>query len=298
MLLEIVVRRSPETNRKSVVYRLQCDACGVVIEGSKGRYERGKTHCCNNKCVSKLRSEHPELFPDNGAARNTPEACAKAMATRKRRIEAGEIKHSWTGRKHSEETKRHLSEVSKGGIRSGKNNGMFGRTHSKEARERISNARSQLIIDGKFRAYGTCNKKGFHLSTKTGENCFFRSSWEEDLMKWLDTNPNVLTWEYEKIRLPYVYDDHKRWYVPDFLVTYTDSSRHMIEVKPKEFVEAQRVRLKREAGEKWCLENGATFITLTRQLMCEWGIYLWNETNSESTSKVVGGCRLCIKPSQ
>lgn len=273
MLLEIVERRSPETNRKSIVYRLQCDACGALIEGSKGRYERGKYHCCNNNCVSVHRRAHPELYPDNSRFRNTPEACAKAEATRQRKIAEGTYVRSWKGRKHSEETKRHLSEVSSNGIRAGVKNGMYGRRQSKEARARMSDAKTKLILEGKFKAYGTANKKGHYTSTKTNRTHFFRSSWEEAVMQHLDLNDVVLSWDYECIRIPYYYNDNKRWYVPDFVIMFLDDSHEMWEVKPKEFLQAERVKCTTAAGESFCHENGfRQYKLVTRQVLRELGI--------------------------
>ena len=273
MLLEIFERRSSETNRKSVVHVFKCDTCEKTFEGSACR-NKGIKHFCNVKCMGQHKREHPNAWPDNGKARNTPEACEKAMKTRKRRIDAGEIVHSWLGRHHSEETKKHLSEIASDGSRLGSGNGMFGRKHSEKTRSKMSDAKTQLILDGKFRAYGTHNKKGWYKSTKSGQECFFRSGWEEAFMKYLDVNDDILIWEYEKLRISYFYsvENVKRWYVPDFFVIRKDGTRQLIEVKHKEFAETERVKLKQEAGESWCRENNATFVTATKQVLADWGV--------------------------
>ncbi len=266
MLIEIVERRSPITNRKSVVYVLECEACGKRNEGSEVRYERSKMHFCDNKCRGKYKHDHPETWKVAIEALNSAKSHAKAKATIQEKASKGEWRH-WLGKKHSEETKRHLSAVSKGGKRSGKNNGMFGRGHSEETRAKMSDAKTKLILDGKFHAYGTCNKKGYYTSIKTGRTHFFRSSWEEILMQHFDADETVLDWEYESFRIPYDYNNNKRWYVPDFLVTYSYSVKYLIEVKPREFIEGECVKLKTQAGEKWCSENGATFLIVTRSVM-------------------------------
>jgi len=69
-----------------------------------------------------------------------------------------------------------------------------------------------------------------------------------------------------------MYENNKRWYVPDFLVTKVDGSRQMIEVKPRELVNGVMTKLKAEAARLWCIENNAEFITLTKQVLKELGI--------------------------
>lgn len=273
MLIEIFERRSPETNRKSIVYRLRCDACDAIIEGCKCRFERSTLHFCNTKCSGKYKHEHPESMIAAIAAFNSPESHAKSRATIKAKAAKGEWRH-WLGKHHSEETKKHLSEIASDGRRKGAGNAMFGRHHKESSKEKMSDAKTRLIIEGKFQAYGTNNKKGWHASTKTGETCFFRSGWEEALMKHFDADVTVQSWAYEKLRISYVYHENKRWYVPDFLVTRTDGSRQLVEVKPKEFTVGERVKLKTEAGEQWCRENNAQMVIVTRDVFRSYGIHV------------------------
>lgn len=95
-------------------------------------------------------------------------------------------------------------------------------------------------------------------------------------MVWLDQNPDVIAWDYECVRIPYYYDDHKRWYVPDFIVTYSESENPvMYEIKPFELLSAEKVKLKREAAVKWCAENNFKGVeSLTRSDLIEMGVDL------------------------
>lgn len=66
----------------------------------------------------------------------------------------------------------------------------------------------------------------------------FRSSWEFTLMKFFDTNPNIINWASESIKIPYKNPFTGKYtvYVPDFVVTYVDAKGNqkaeIIEVKP------------------------------------------------------------------
>lgn len=271
MFIEVIERRSPITNRKSIVYIFKCDTCGATLEASAHRFKRNtKRHFCNTKCAGLHRSRHPEEWPDTSAARNSPKATAKATATKRRKWASGEMVHPWVGRHHSEETKKHLSEVSKGGIRSGENNGMYGRNHTEEAKAKMSEKKSQLIVDGKFKPYGIRNKKGWYESIKSGKSYYFKSGWEERVMKYLDNNENVVEWQYECIRISYYYDNHKRWYVPDFLIKFsTSETKELWEVKPSQFLNTERVKNTIKAGMDYCEKENMIFKVITEVGMKE-----------------------------
>lgn len=275
MLIEIIERRSPVTNRKSVVYILECEACGKRNEGCKVRYERSKMHFCDNKCRGKYKHDHPETWKKAIEALNAKESHAKAKATIQGKAARGEWRH-WLGKHHTEETRKHLSEVSKGDKRAGENNGMFGRKHSEETRAKMSEKKTQAIVEGRFKPYGTQNKKGTYVSTKTGRSYFFKSSWEEAVMKWLDANEVVTTWDYESVRIPYRYgtENRQRWYVPDFIVTFWGGESEMWEVKPKEFHLTERVMRTASAGKKYCAENDiVAYVLIDKDALVRRGIY-------------------------
>ena len=137
----------------------------------------------------------------------------------------------------------------------------------------MSDSKSRLIIEGKFRPGRTGHKKGWYEATKPCRKLFFRSSWEEAVMKYLDVSPDVKSWDYECVRIPYMYDDHKRWYVPDFIVLFQDGRHEMWEVKPKEFLQTERVRNTCLAGEAYCREHGInSYRVITRDVLQALGI--------------------------
>lgn len=67
----------------------------------------------------------------------------------------------------------------------------------------------------------------------------WRSSWERQFMQWCDTNPGVLKWASEAIRVPYRHPltGKQTTYVPDFFIQYLDKNNkvhsEIIEIKPE-----------------------------------------------------------------
>lgn len=67
---------------------------------------------------------------------------------------------------------------------------------------------------------------------------FFRSSWELRFMTFCDSNPSVLKWASEEVKIPYVKptDGKVHHYFPDFIIVYQDNNgqiqREIIEIKP------------------------------------------------------------------
>ena len=105
----------------------------------------------------------------------------------------------------------------------------------------------------------------------------FRSSWEFTVMNAFDTNPNVVNWASEAVRIPYIHPltGKRTEYVPDFLVVYIDKNNkqhvEMIEVKPlkQSTMESARTneqkavvlinQAKWQAAAAYCKANRITF---------------------------------------
>jgi hypothetical protein len=66
----------------------------------------------------------------------------------------------------------------------------------------------------------------------------FRSSWEQTFMQFCDTNPNVMAWASEPVRITYQnpITGKVTSYVPDFVIVYRDSkgkkNAELVEIKP------------------------------------------------------------------
>jgi hypothetical protein len=106
---------------------------------------------------------------------------------------------------------------------------------------------------------------GTHVSPKGGE-CKYRSGWELQYMQYLDANPDIASYEYEKVVVGYISNVSSgriRKYWPDFLIVYTDGRRVLVEIKPKKRLANRIVQKKHAAAEQWCQEHEATLEIVT-----------------------------------
>lgn len=126
---------------------------------------------------------------------------------------------------------------------------------------------------------------GFHHSPKGG-TFKYRSQWECDVATFFDHDPLVKTYDYEKLIIPYISNiktGKVRRYYPDFLVTYTDGSRKLIEVKRQDKISDPKVMKKSNAARVWCSNNNVEFEIWSNTAIK--AIKLLNEQNKGSQTK-------------
>jgi len=104
-------------------------------------------------------------------------------------------------------------------------------------------------------------KTGIHHSPKCSIPIRYRSGWELIVAKTLDSNPDVISYEYESIQIPYVTAGKHHDYYPDFIITYKSGKRVIVEVKRQDKVANRVVVAKAAAARRWITEqnNGWTY---------------------------------------
>lgn len=233
-----------------------CSQCGFSITRMTS-FMKGKQHVfCGRECYTEWKKVNTPS--EQVEAMMSDEARAKSKASLIALRSAPDYIHSWQDRKHTDETRVKL-KASSVGKHDGALNGMYKRGHTETSRAKMSEAHSRNIVEGKAYIYGgSKHKSGWHTSSKgnDGQPMFYHSSWEEALMFHLDMDDNVMCYNFERLRIAYQYQGKKRHYVPDFLVTYSDGRRVLCEIKPKQFLDNEKTKLKAEAARAYCETNG------------------------------------------
>lgn len=242
-----------------------CERCGVDFS-------------CNvkSKCYVKLYAKHK--FCRSCIKKNRWESLSEEEKNKiKATLDKNGKSRPFQGKKHTEESKQKLSKSNTGKVRSeeykkhishymtinnprkgGKNNyevwiEKYGKEEADKRKvifvekQRILNSGSNNKMYGKPSPNGSGNGwKGWY------KDIFFRSLLELAYLHYLFEN-NIEFKNGELIRIPYVsYDASDHTYSPDYII-----DKVLVEIKPQRLIDnGQLVRIKKEAAEKWCLENG------------------------------------------
>lgn len=99
-------------------------------------------------------------------------------------------------------------------------------------------------------------KTGVHHSPKCSTPIHYRSGWEKTVAEFLDGNPEVVSYEYESLMVPYVMAGRGHTYYPDFLVRYKSGRTVVVEVKRQDKLVTKKVMLKNAAVRSWIIKEG------------------------------------------
>lgn len=87
----------------------------------------------------------------------------------------------------------------------------------------------------------------------------FESLIERDVIYLLEYDQNVLNYEEQPVEIQYQDGPVTRRYIPDFLVTFANEKKCLVECKPKKFVNHPKNLTKYIAAEEWCKSHGMQF---------------------------------------
>jgi hypothetical protein len=253
---------------------IECFYCKKLVLQWKNQIAKFVHHFCSKPCRGAAIREG--LIPNN--ARMDDEVKGKLSASMTERLK-DKTKHPMFGKHHTKEAKEKISKHHKDtACFSGERNPMYGKNHSLETRQKMSEIVSSEMVAGKRQAYGkNFHKNGHVFSEKLGNEVFYRSSWEKAVVEWLDKELTVRTFTYEPFVICYKLNEgnreHARRYIPDFLIEYTDGRKELWEIKPAAYSESEKVKQKQLAAEEYCRANGIdAYKLLTKQTLEEMNI--------------------------
>ena len=130
---------------------------------------------------------------------------------------------------------------------------------------------------------GRYRVKNLQKYVGNSSNVRYRSLWERQVFRWLDSNKNVALWNSEEVVVPYrcKSDNKIHRYFVDLYVKFNDGKSYLIEIKPKKqtippkkptrkskkYLNEVMVYIKNqskwEAANAVCQRNGWKFIILT-----------------------------------
>ena len=78
--------------------------------------------------------------------------------------------------------------------------------------------------------YTVHNTKKYNKPNKTLK---YKSSWELQFMIYCDNSKKIKQWNYESVRIPYIFNKKRHFYYPDFWIQTYENDKLIIEIKPK-----------------------------------------------------------------
>lgn len=127
--------------------------------------------------------------------------------------------------------------------------------------QRISKMRTELFRSGKQKPFS--RKSIPYISPKAGE-MILKSSYEVRACSLFDSNPKVITYKYESIRIEYLGLDNKvRGYYPDFELLWDTGLVEIVEIKPENLTAKDFNQIKFQAAKHYAEEHNATFTIMT-----------------------------------
>lgn len=137
---------------------------------------------------------------------------------------------------------------------------------TKEYRESRSEWLSNRILEGKhLNSYG---RRGYFYSEKNKRRLFYRSMLERDAYIILEGDYLVSSYDVEAVKIPYLFEGVKKYYIPDIRAVYSDSSVGLIEVKP-----FYKLKIEFELAKLAVLKNYCLFNNLKSHVWTEREIY-------------------------
>lgn len=106
-------------------------------------------------------------------------------------------------------------------------------------------------------------KQGWYDSTKMKKKLKYLSSWEETVFRCLDVWDDVLAFEAEPFKIPYLFEGVAHNYTPDIFIHFIDGHKEVWEIKPKNQKRLEINQSKWHSAQAACNNRGWEFKVIT-----------------------------------
>jgi hypothetical protein len=107
-------------------------------------------------------------------------------------------------------------------------------------------------------------KQGSIISQKmNGKEITYRSGYEYDIYECLEVLPEVISYDTEKIKIPYYFKGKRHNYLPDLQIVFSDGAIELWEVKPERQRTLPINQAKWTAAREYCQLRGWRFMVVT-----------------------------------
>jgi hypothetical protein len=256
----------------------KCPICGNA-RSFDAQHRRYRVSCGNPSCAQIIALQDPELRDriSNSVRENYikhPELKDQISESVRRYFsenpEAGKlhseaIKTMWADENsiyNSPEYRAYLGEcISKGLVRAHANpdSGYNDPEVIKKRSQTMSKTMSRLVREHP-ESFHARNGQWMDSCSKciNSDRIYTRSTWEFHWIEKLESDPKVISYEWESLTLEYIINGEIRYYVPDALVHYVDHDE-LQEVKRDDWLNIPSVMAKTKAALLWCNDHNIEF---------------------------------------
>jgi rubredoxin len=110
-------------------------------------------------------------------------------------------------------------------------------------------------------------REGWHESNKMQKNFYYRSGWEKIVYECLDSWNEVVAYDVEPFKIPYIHNGECHDYIPDLFVAFLDGHKEIWEVKPTSQTSLKKNQDKWFSARKACEAREWEFVVVTEQIM-------------------------------
>ncbi len=108
-------------------------------------------------------------------------------------------------------------------------------------------------------------REGWHQSTKMQKSFYYRSGYEKIVYECLDSWNEVVAYQAEPFKIPYIHEGECHEYTPDVFIAFLNDRKEVWEIKPANQTLLERNQNKWFSAKKACEARGWGFEVITEQ---------------------------------